>query len=97
MSKTPITKSSGNVFADLGFSPEEAVELKMRAELMRAVTDAIRASGETQKEIARRLGVTQPRVSNLLNERFELFNLETLIGFAVRLGLDVHLSVEHAA
>ena len=52
-----ITESSGNVFADLGFSPEESVLLAMRAELMARLRETIAERGWTQTEAASRLGI----------------------------------------
>ena len=61
-----ITPSSGNVFRDLGFSREEAEHLLIRSDLMLAVQKALERRAVKQAEAARILGVTQPRVSDLL-------------------------------
>ncbi len=52
MNKEPVTDSSGNVFADLGFSAEESLLLAMRAELMARLRDTIKQRGWTQQEAA---------------------------------------------
>jgi predicted XRE-type DNA-binding protein len=83
----------GNVFLDLGFPPEEAATLKMRADLMGDLREYIRDSGLTQMALAKRLGIGQSRVSDLARGKWEKFNLEMLITLAARVGLKVELRV----
>jgi predicted XRE-type DNA-binding protein len=90
-SKAGITRSSGNVFADLGFPPEEVVVLSMRAEVMASLRNLIVKRGWTQAEAARQLGVTQSRISDLVRGRFEKFSLDMLITLAARAGRNVKL------
>ena len=78
-------RSSGNVFRDLGFSPDEAEYLNIRAQLMVNLQKAITARGLKQAEAARLLGVTQPRVSDLMRGRIDLFSIDTLIDMLARL------------
>ena len=87
MKKVKLTRSSGNIFRDLGFSPDEAEYLKVRSELMVKLQKVIKARGLTQAEAAERLGVTQPRVSDLMRGRIDLFSIDTLIDMLARLGL----------
>jgi predicted XRE-type DNA-binding protein len=87
MKKVKLTRSSGNVFRDLGFSPDEAEHLKVRAELMVNLQKVVKARGLTQAEAAERLGVTQPRVSDLMRGRIDLFSIDTLIDMLARLGV----------
>ena len=61
-----MTKSSGNVFRDLGFPPEEAENLRVRAQLMVEIEKYVRAKGLTQKAAAKQFGITQPQITNLL-------------------------------
>lgn len=88
-----ITRSTGNVFRDLGFSPEEAEHLKVRSNLMIHLQQAIATRGLKQAEAAKLLGVTQPRVSNLMQGRIDLFSIDTLIHLLGRLGIRVGLVV----
>lgn len=88
-----ITRSTGNVFRDLGFSPEEAEHLKVRSNLMIHLQQAIATRGLKQAEAAKLLGVTQPRVSNLIRGRIDLFSVDTLIHLLGRLGIRVGLVV----
>ena len=80
-------KGSGNVFLDLGFDPAEAEVMKLRAEVMIRIERLVKAKGWTQAEAARRLGVTQPRISRLLKGKWEDFSLDMLLTLATRAGL----------
>jgi predicted XRE-type DNA-binding protein len=84
-----ITPSSGNVFRDLGFSTEEAEHLLIRADLLIQLQKAIDARDLTQAKAATILRVTQPRVSDLLRGRLDLFSTDTLIDMLARLGVHV--------
>lgn len=94
MKKVKLTRSSGNVFRDLGFSPQEAEYLKVRAELMVNLQKVIRARGLKQADAAERLGVTQPRVSDLMRGRIDLFSIDTLIDMSARLGVRAKLVLQ---
>jgi predicted XRE-type DNA-binding protein len=82
-------RSSGNVFLDLGFSPEEAAILQMRADLMAKLRKVIKTKKLTQAKAAKILGVSQSRVSDLVTGKWEKFSLEMLITLATRAGLRV--------
>jgi predicted XRE-type DNA-binding protein len=71
--------SSGNVFSDLGFGEDEAENLKIRADLMIELTNLIEAQGFTQAAAAELLGVTQPRVSDLMRGKIDRFSVDSLI------------------
>ena len=90
---TRIVRSRGNVYADLGFPPAEATLLAMRADLMARLRLTIDKRGWTQAEAAQRLGVSQPRVSDLVRGKWEKFSLDMLITLAMRAGLKLHLDV----
>jgi predicted XRE-type DNA-binding protein len=83
--KLKVTRSSGNVFRDLGFSADEAEYLKVRADLMINLQKLITARRLKQAEAAELLGVTQPRVSDLMRGRIDLFSIDTLIDMLARL------------
>jgi predicted XRE-type DNA-binding protein len=86
-----IVKSSGNVFADLGFSPEEAAILQMRADLMAKLRKVITAKKLPQARAAKLLGVSQSRVSHLVRGKWDKFSLEMLITLATRAGIRVQI------
>jgi predicted XRE-type DNA-binding protein len=90
---TTITESSGNVFADLGFDPAEAVILQMRAKLMSDLREYIQSNGMTQPAAAKRLKIARSRVSDLMSGRWEEFSLEMLITLAARVGRKVTLEL----
>ena len=74
-----VTRSTGNVFRDLGFSVEEAEHLRIRSDLLIELQKTIGKRRLKQAEAARLLGVTQPRVSDLMRGRIDLFSTDTLI------------------
>lgn len=86
-----ITRSSGNVFRDLGFRAAEAEHLLVRADLMIRIEQVLRARRLKQTEAAKILGVTQPRVSDLRRGRIDLFSTDALIDMLARLGITVRL------
>ena len=89
--KLRVTRSSGNVFRDLGFPLEEAEHLKIRSDLMIQLQKLIASRGFKQAETAKILRVTQPRVSDLLRGRIDLFSTDALIDMLARLGIRVKL------
>ena len=93
--KKKTTKSSGNVFVDLGFDPAEAAVLQMHANLMSDLRLYIEKNELTQAEAAERLGIAQSRVSDLVRGKWDKFSLEMLITLETRLGRTVR--VEFAA
>jgi predicted XRE-type DNA-binding protein len=90
---TTLIESSGNVFTDLGFPPEEAALLQMRAELMAHLRDTIAVRGWTQSEAARQLGVTQSRVSDLVRGKWDKFSLDMLVTLTAREGHQVEVAI----
>jgi predicted XRE-type DNA-binding protein len=90
--KKTSTKSSGNVFTDLGFAPDEAAILKMRADLMADLRRLIEEKKLTQDQAALMLGVSQSRVSDLVRGKWEKFSLEMLITLATRAGMRISLN-----
>ena len=89
--KEPIIKSSGNIFQDLGFSPEESAILQMRSEVMGDLRNFIQSKKLTQAEAANILGVSQSRVSDLIRGKWEKFSLEMLIVLATKAGMRISL------
>lgn len=93
MSKLRKTPSSGNVFADLGFAPEEAALLAMRSELMNELRTITAEQGWTQVAAAKQLGISQSRVSDLVRGKWQLFSLDMLVTLAERAGRRVRLEL----
>jgi len=90
-----VVNSCGNVFIDLGYSPDEAAILQMRADLMADLRKLIKAKKLTQAKAAESLGISQSRVSDLVRGKWERFSLEMLIILATRAGM--HVTLERAA
>lgn len=97
MRKEKVTKSSGNVFVDLGFPPEEVAILTMRADLMAQLRLLIERKGWTQAQAAAALGVSQSRVSDLVRGKWNKFSLDMLLMLAARAGLQPRLKLAKAA
>jgi len=89
--KPRVTRPSGNVFRDLGFPPDRAEHLLVRADLMIRVEKELRSRGFERARAARLLGISQPRVRDLLRGRVEIFTADDLIGMLARLGLRVRV------
>lgn len=89
--KLKMTRSSGNVFRDVGFAPGEAEHLLVRADLMIKVQKLIESKHLTQAELAKSLRISRPRVSDLLRGRIDLFSTDTLIDILARFGVRVQL------
>lgn len=93
--KTKGREEAQNLFLELGFDPAEAAVLEMRVRMMSDLRRYIERHRLTQAAAAKRLGVTQSRVSDLVRGKWRKFSLETLIEFETRLGRKV--TVELAA
>ena len=94
---TYITPAGGNVFADLGFAPDEAENLKVRAQLMDEVRRLIESRGLTQAQAGALLGVAQPRVSDLLRGKIGLFTIDALVNMLAHAGAHISVAVSPAA
>ena len=87
------TTGRRNVFSDLGFSSAEARNLQMRSQLMTALRKFVKKERLTQAEAAKRLKVTQPRMSDLLRGKISRFSLDTLVTMSSDAGLEVDLRI----
>lgn len=97
MRKEKVTRSSGNVFVDLGLPPEEVAVLTMRADLMARLRLLIERKGWTQARAAAVLGIAQSRVSDLVRGKWDKFSLDMLLMLAARAGLRPRLRLGKAA
>lgn len=86
-----IRRSSRNVFVDLGFPAKEAAHLLIRADLMIQLTKVLKKRRLTQVRAARLLGVSQPRISDLVRGRIDLFSIDSLVEMLATLGITVSL------
>jgi predicted XRE-type DNA-binding protein len=86
-----------SVWEAIADTPEEAANLAARADLMRKIIDIIQENGWKQVEAARHLGVTQPRVNDLLHGRISRFSLDALVNMAANMGRRVRMELAEAA
>ena len=88
-----VTESSGNIFLDLGFPPHEAEVMLLRARLAEALRKWVEREELTQAQASKRLGITQPRVSEIARGRVELLSLDYLVGLCAKAGIAVGLKI----
>lgn len=86
-----------SVWDALEASPSEAANMKLRSELMIRLRDRIADWGATQTAAAKRLGITQPRLNDLLRGRIDKFSLDALVDLSGKAGLVVRLQIRPAA
>lgn len=87
------TQGSDNVFRDLGFPEAEAQNLLLRSDLAIHIRKVIDKLGITQAEAAKRAGITQPRMNDLVKNRTHKFTLDALVDVAANLGYSVKLTL----
>lgn len=90
------TDTFASVWDAIADTPEEAANLRLRAELMEQIAAIVAAGGWTQADAAARCGVTQPRINDLLRGRISRFSLDALVNIASALGWRVHVELEAA-
>lgn len=96
MTRATVTKGSGNVFRDLGFSEQKSAELILKSSLLQALQETIKGRGLKQVEAGAQLGIDQGKVSKLLTGRMAGFSIERLVHFLSLLGQDVEVAVRKA-
>jgi predicted XRE-type DNA-binding protein len=90
-------KRFANVWDAIEDAPAQAENMKLRSALMMALKDHIARTGLSQSEAAKPLGVTQPRISDLMRGKIELFGLDTLVNMIGAAGLHVEMRISDAA
>ncbi len=95
MSRKKI-ESYASVWDALADTPEQAANLRARAELMQQIAAIVKESGWTQTEAAEQCGVTQPRINDLLRGRVSRFSLDALVNIATAIGRRVHVALDVA-
>ena len=86
-----------SVWDTIEATPQAAASMRARSALMIEISEHIQRSGWTQREAAKMLGVTQPRISDLVRGRIELFSLDMLVDMAAAVGLKPRISFKRAA
>ena len=92
-----MTEKFKSVWDALEDTPAQAENMKLRSSLMIALEEYIRSEGLTQKEAAKKFGVTQPRISDLTRGRIELFSIDMLVNMLATAGLRVQLHIAEVA
>ena len=90
------TKRYKNVWDALADTPEQAANLRTRAELMFKIAAIVKESRWTQVDAAKRCGITQPRMNDLLRGRVSRFSLDALVNIATAIGRRVRIEIEAA-
>ena len=90
-------KRFANVWDAIEDTPAQAENMKLRSALMMALKDHIARTGLSQSEAAKLLGVTQPRISDLMRGKIDLFSLDTLVNMIGAAGLHVEMRISDAA
>jgi len=90
-------RTFANVWDALEDNSEEAATMTMRSNVMIAINNEVRGWDTTQARAARRLGITQPRLNDLIQGKINKFSLDTLLTLATRAGLKVRIDVRSAA
>jgi predicted XRE-type DNA-binding protein len=85
-----------NVWDAIENSPAQAENMKLRSALMTALRDHVGRLGQSQSEAAKLLGVTQPRISDLMRGKIESFGLDTLVNMIGAAGLHVEIRISDA-
>jgi predicted XRE-type DNA-binding protein len=93
MKTIPYEKSSGNVFADLGFTPAATAELTVKSSLIATIADTIKERDLTQTEAAQLCGTDQPTLSKVLRGRMESITIDRLAAWLNALGRTVEIHV----
>ena len=91
--KSDSEEVSKNVFKDVGFSEQEAEYLLIRSRLMLEVDQFVKKSGLTQLEASKKLGITQPRLNDLLSGKIQKFSIDALVKMLSRIGVLVVVNV----
>jgi predicted XRE-type DNA-binding protein len=89
---TRMRRGKANVFQDLGFDYEESENLRVRADLMIELSRLIESKGWTQEEAAEIMGVSQPRISDLIRGKIDRFSIDFLVSMLGSAGIRVRIS-----
>lgn len=92
-----MTQSHQNVFTALEDDSANAKNLFIRSRLMLEIRKYIQENKITQKEASLKMGVTQPRISDLMRGKIDLFTIDMLVSMLEKIGIDVEVSLSRAA
>lgn len=92
----PFSTGSGDIFKDFGFSDEEAAALTIKASLFRTLQKALKETPGIQAELAARLDIPQPKVSDILNGKMSGFSVERIANYLLKLNYEICLDAHPA-
>ena len=92
-----IIESCGDVFKDFGFSPELSDKLAIKSYLMAEIESYIKKKGITHDHASKVMGVSRPRISDVMRGKIDKFTIEALVDMLTRAGLHIAITVEYAA
>jgi predicted XRE-type DNA-binding protein len=95
--KKPFTTGSGDVFVDLDFSEEESAGLNLKSVLFDTLQAALRSKSETQMELASKLKLPQPKISDIKNGKMSGFSIERIVNCLLRLDYEISVDAHPAA
>ncbi len=90
-------KRFANVWDAIESNPAEAENMKLRSKLLMAVRDHIERGGLSQTQAAKQFNVTQPRISDLVRGKIDLFSIDTLINMLAAAGMRVDIKIDQAS
>lgn len=90
-------ESYESIWDAIAETPEEATNLRIRAELIHKITEIVGEKAWTQAEVAQHCGLPQPRINDLLGGRISRFSLDALVNIAISLGLRVTVELDSAS
>lgn len=93
-SKPGYEISCGNIFTDLGFSPEEAINLHARAELMLFIRGYINSNGLSQRKASAKFGIPQPRIAEIMKLKIDKFSVDQLLKYLSLMGMQVSFDIK---
>ena len=92
-----MTETFKNVWDALEDDPAARESMKIKSRLMMDIEGYIKKQGLTQKQAAKKMGVTQPRISDLVNGKINRFTIDMLVNMLARLGVHVEMTLQDAA
>ena len=94
---TTKSETFASVWDALCDTSEEAANMKARSELMLSIRERVRVWNVPQEEAAKRVGLTRPRLNDLMRGKIDKFSLDTLVNIATAAGFTLHIALEDAA
>jgi len=90
---THVTPAGSNIFTDLGFEPQEAAKLKIKAQLMTQISEWVKSEHLKQKDAAEKLHVTRPRISDIMRGKTGKFTIDSLVDMLEKTGKHVTVQI----